>query len=56
MKKKEESMKRLRKIGSIFFALMITVCLFGAFAIQQFEIVVSENDTEESLYEGGYDT
>lgn len=49
-------MKRLRKIGSIFFALMITVCLIGAFAIQQFQIVVSENHIEESLYEADYET
>ena len=49
-------MKRLRKIGSIFFALMITVCLIGAFAIQQFQIVVSENHIKESLYEADYET
>lgn len=54
--KKEESMKRLRKIGSIFFALMITVCVIGAVAIQQFQIVVSENHIEESLYEADYET
>lgn len=54
--KKEESMGHLRKIGSIFFAFMITICVIGATAIHQFQIVVNENHIEESLYDADYET
>lgn len=49
-------MKRLRKIGSIFFAFMITICVIGTIAIQQFQIVVNENHIEKSLYDADYET
>lgn len=48
-------MKRIRKIGSIFFALMITICGIGAITFQQFQIVVGENHIEESLYKADYE-